>query len=244
MRRLAIGVALAATGALLWPSSEAPDLTGLWARPGLEDRAVRFYYFHPGGHGLYRYGDVGLNKTASFDYTVDDERIQLVFRKTGAQHEVRYALDGDALTLLDDPYESKPTRYTKRRGPIAESTAHPFARMWTHQQRFATGGMGFAIYQLQAPDAEGRGNGWYHEGDYDDWSTESLRYRVGPDVITFDFDVRDERATSTLLWEQDRSAFTILRDPRNFGQRRTYRDGGRSFGTDWLQRENTASGPK
>ncbi|MEQ8280632.1 MAG: hypothetical protein RMA76_39950 [Deltaproteobacteria bacterium] len=244
MRRLAIGVALAATGALLWPSSEAPDLTGLWARPDLEERAVRFYYFHPGGHGLYRYGDVGLNKTASFDYTVDDEVITLVFRKTGARHEVRYALDGDALTLLDDPVELRSTRYTKRRGPIAESNGHPMSRMWIHQQRYATGGMGFAMYQLQEPDADGRGNGWYHEGDYDDWSTEALRFHLRGDRMELEFEVRRERAVTKFDYQSEPKAIVLRADPRNFGLWRDYRDGGRSFDAGLFHLVNTASGPK
>lgn len=231
MKRIALGAALAIVAAFLWPSQDATDLTGLWARPDLDANAVRFYYFHPGGHGLYRYGHAGLNKTASFDYTVRDDTIDLVFRKTGAKHAVRYTLDDDTLTFVDDPYEPRATRYVKRRGPIAAPSDHPLARMWTHEARFATGGYAFEIYQLQAPGADGWGQGWYHEGDYDDWSTEALRYRLAGDRMTLEFAARHERVTTPiLLHEGDPRAFTLVTDPRNFGQRRRYHDGGRSFG--------------
>ncbi len=230
-KRIAITAGLAAAAFLAWPSDRGDALHGLWARPDLGANDVRFYYFHPDGHGLYRYGHVGLNKTASFDYVVHGDTLELDFRKSGAEHAVRFTLEGDALTLLDDPYEPTPTKYVKKRGPMAAPSEHPFARMWTHVERFATGGYAFAIYQLQAPDADGRGQGWFHEGDYDDWSTEALLYRVEGDRVTFEFATRGERASTPIVRHDDAPrAFTLVRDPRNFGQRRRYEDGGRSFG--------------
>src|SRR5688572_24867681 len=56
--------------ALQEPEPHAHAISGLWSRwPELraEDAPVRFYFFHPDGIGLYRYGKLGLNTTNSFD---------------------------------------------------------------------------------------------------------------------------------------------------------------------------------
>ena len=45
-----------------------PRLVGLWQRFETlhEGDPMRFYFFHPDGFGIYRYGKVGLTNTHSF----------------------------------------------------------------------------------------------------------------------------------------------------------------------------------
>ncbi|MFO0633431.1 MAG: hypothetical protein U0168_11320 [Nannocystaceae bacterium] len=68
------------------PTAVAADpLVGLWSAhdDGGAGTPVAFYYFHGDGHGLYRYGRVGLTNTNSFDYTVEAITSRCI-RKTGA----------------------------------------------------------------------------------------------------------------------------------------------------------------
>ena len=55
----------------------AMDLKGLWSRhpdgTGRDDEPMAFYYFHTGGVGLYRYGQVGHNTTNSYTWRVDHD---------------------------------------------------------------------------------------------------------------------------------------------------------------------------
>jgi hypothetical protein len=242
---LAVSVlALGLTGFIRAPLQEAA-LHGLWARPASElgPDELRFYYFHPGGTGLYRYGRRGLNNTHSFDYRLEGSALVLRFRKTGAEHRVPIALsqaDGTAwLELAADPREAGPTRYRRVMGPLGaqavlrapgDAGEHPFARMWTELTEYATGGKGFAIYQLQPPEG-GRGVGWYHQGDFDDWSTEALTYEVRGDQLTLQFVTRGERATTRMAERREggRRSLLLERDPRNFWHRRNYLDAGRTI---------------
>lgn len=106
-------------------------------------------------------------------------------------------------------------------------------RLWIDEKKFATGGMGFSMYQLLDTAIDGRGVGWFHQGDYDDWSTESLSYRVIKDRIEMKFGVRGE--THTMHWSlenpQDpkQRMLVIDDDPRNFWHYRKYADKGPSF---------------
>ena len=45
--------------------------------------------------------------------------------------------------------------------------------IWIDYRNLATGGAEFHMYQLAATAIDGRGGGWFHRGDFDDWSTES-----------------------------------------------------------------------
>jgi hypothetical protein len=248
--------------------SRAP-LVGLWASAwgGAEGDALRFYYFHDKGRagskkavGLYRYGRVGLNQTNSFDWSVDGERVQFTFRKTGEERAARFRVvteNGVRVLLLDgDPKDASGTRYVyvpppplahtgddaaadddASSSPSSEPAAdHPFARMWTHARPYATGGMGFAIYQFRPPAIDGRGVGWFHAGDFDDWTTETLVYRRAQQMLELSFPLRQERARTP--FEEgfvDGTRLIDLRDdPRNYWHRRVYVDGGRAFSADPL----------
>lgn len=229
-RAVVLVLATLTAGFFAWPSSPEPDLTGLWARTDLAEPGVRFYYFHPDGKGLYRYGRMALNTTESYDWEVDDDRLELRFRKSGRTHAVPFTVDDGWLTLLEDPREPKSTRYRRVRGPIDHSS-EGLGRMWTDVEQYATGGYGFRIYQLHDAKADGTGVGWFHEGDFDDWSTESLRYELAGDRITFHFIERDESHTTEMIrtTQDGRRALTFVEDPRDFWHRRTYADGGKSF---------------
>ncbi len=223
-------------------TSGAP-LLGLWSQ--FDGKAVadplRFYYFHDGGIGLYRYGKVGLNKTNSFDWKIDDDRVLLAFRKTGERYAVPFRIEreGDVewLVLQDDPRGPGEVRYRHQPPPPkqAEVAAGPAigGRLWIDQKKYATGGVSFSMYQLNAGAIDGRGVGWFHEGDWDDWSTEALGYRVAGDRLELTFLLSDEPAATrfTLQGSGEGRVLTLLEDPRDFWHRHALRDGGPSFGS-------------
>lgn len=211
---------------------------------------VRFYYFHGDGKGLYRYGRVGYTNTHSFDYDIEGDRIVMRFRKSGQRHTVPFRIEGDAegrardwLVLVDDPREHGAARYFRHQGreggprdveqAMATDASLPSGRMWMDQAQYATGGMGFSFYQLREHGIDGRGTGWHHRGDFDDWSTESLTFRAYGNLIEFYFPLRDERFTTrfSLREEGERRVLTLAADPRDFWHGHAYLDVGASFGT-------------
>lgn len=232
---------------------------------GREDSPVAFYYFHDGGIGLYRYGRIGHNTTNSYRWAVADHGGQtflvLSYTKTGeVQHlQVRLEQDGRRTLVIDadpkNPGTSK-SRYvfvpppslsalapdlqlTPLSPPATVSDGAPGLdnRLWIDERRFKTGGMGFSLYQLRAAGIDGRGTGWHHVGDYDDWSTESLSYRLlrgdsGVDRVDLTFTLRGERHLSPLRVDVDaagKRSLTLLSDPRDYLAAHTYKDGGPSF---------------
>ena len=110
-------------------------------------------------------------------------------------------------------------------------------RLWIDQRAFKTGGMGFQLYQLRAVGIDGRGTGWHHVGDYDDWSTESLTYRIvrgaeGPERLDLSFTLAGERHMTglTVQGTGPHRTLTLASDPRDYWATHTYVDGGVSFG--------------
>ena len=264
------------------PPAIDPRLAGLWQRWETlsEGDPMRFYYFHPDGFGIYRYGKVGLTNTHSFDYSGGDGVLDLRFRKTDAAHAVGYRLeqaDGRTwLVLAGDPREdAAQVRYFRPEGPgsqlrpegpgsqlgpegpgsqrrpegpaacalgplalpvLSDSSAAPTGalgnRLWGEELRYATGGMGFSIYQFQPQAIDGRGVGWHHRGDYDEWTTESLTFRQQGDRLALGFPLRHEAASTSLaLWTASDGVrrLRIDDDPRDFWRAHTYRDMGPSF---------------
>jgi hypothetical protein len=226
------------------PVEEARDpdavaqLAGIWWRyeRGLEGDPVRFYYFHGDGKGLYRYGRVGLTNTNSFDYDVEDTHLVLRFRKTGEVHRVPFTVerkdDRDWLVLADDPREPGGARYFREQpGPIDPHEVAPGGHMWIDHKPYATGGAGFALYQFRPAGIDGRGVGWFHRGDFDDWETESLVYRIGDDAIELWFTLRDEHAVTPFTVRNTEPRMLHLGDdPRDFWHPHDYVDIGKSFG--------------
>lgn len=234
------------------------SLTGIWSRyeGRSEGDPLRFYYFHGDGKGLYRYGKVGHANTHSFDYAVEGGKLHLKFRKTGAPHEVIAVVHRDEqgtwLSMEGDP-EEPGARYRRTGGAISEleglaaydgtevaEEAHGHGvgdRIWIDYQHYATGGAGFRMYQLNAPAVDGRGVGWFHEGDFDDWSTEALSYRIVGDELELYFDLAGEYHASDFRVDEqgegdDRRRTLVLEDdPRDYWSRHAYQDGGRSFGS-------------
>jgi hypothetical protein len=214
----------------------APSLLGVWTQPApvRDGDPVRFYYFHTGGIGLFRYGRQGLTYTRSFRYTQQGDALALTFTKTGEVHRVPFVLTEDALVLKEDPAQGGEQRYTRRghgSGHAAGAT-HPLARMWKHVTADASGQERFHMYQLEAPAIDGRGVGWYHEGDYSDWSTEALTYRKVGDNLVLQFNLRGELHTSPLVFGQAPDGVATLElgeDPRNFWHPRRFLDDGPGF---------------
>lgn len=244
----------------------AADLRGLWSRHpdgnGREDAPVAFYYFHEGGIGLYRYGRIGHNTTNSYRWAVAEHGGQtllvLSYTKTGeVQHlPVRIEQDGKKTLVIDhDPKNpgASSSRYVFVPPPSlatiapdlelagVDATAEPTPgidnRLWIDERRWKTGGMGFSLYQWRRAGIDGRGTGWHHVGDYDDWSTESLSYRLlrgddgTLDRVDLTFTLRGERHTSPLRIDVDKhgTRITLQSDPRDFFAPHTYKDGGPSF---------------
>lgn len=246
------------------PAALDPRLFGVWHRFEAlsEGDRLRFYFFHEGGFGLYRYGKVGLTNTHSFDYSAEGGALELNFRKTGERRRVPYRIEAEGgrtwLVLDDDPREPGGARYFRAepdaRGlgpdlgapelgalagldPGACTDLSPSAggaignRLWGDEVRHATGGMAFSIYQLQAQAIDGRGVGWHHRGDYDEWTTETLSYRQRGDALALDFPLRHESARTAiaLTGSGDERRLRLDDDPRDFWRAHTYRDMGPSF---------------
>ena len=242
------------------PEDQAPidaRLPGLWQRYETlhEGDPVRFYFFHPDGFGIYRYGKVGLTNTHSFDYGGEGGVLDLRFRKTDRAHAVAYRFESDGerewLVLAGDPREQgAEVRYFRARDDRAAclhgaltlavpkdrgaevATGALGGRLWGEEQRYATGGMGFSIYQLQPQTIDGRGVGWHHRGDYDEWTTEALNYRQQGDRLALGFPLRHEsQATTIEVWKAGDGVrqLRLDTDPRDFWRPHTYRDMGPSF---------------
>lgn len=245
-----LGVVSAATEA---PAQTEDPLRGLWTRYDTrgEGDPLRFWYFHGDGKGLYRYGKVGLANTHSFDYGIEaaDQGVDVAlrFRKRGDSHALTAVLEQDErgrtwMTLRGDPYEPG-ARYRKVESELdmlelgaEQAEVEPAGglgdRLWIDYRNHATGGAEFHMYQLAATAIDGRGVGWFHRGDFDDWSTESLTYRLDGDRIELFFDVREEpNSTVFHVIDGDKGRELVLdQDPRDYWATHRYRDGGRSFG--------------
>ena len=225
-------------------ASQSDELRGLWSR--FEGRAdaqpLRFYYFHGDGTGLYRYGKVGWTQTHSFDYRVEKNALELLFRKRGERHRSKFVIARDdrgraTLTLADDPRDPGAT-YVLEAPPISEAAPsakpqHPGGRLWINFRNFAAGGYEFSMYQLNAPAIDGRGVGWFHRGDFDDWTTEALQFRVNGDELELFFDLQERFETtgfSLSVGADDERRLTLRSDPRNFWIASEFVDAGPSFG--------------
>jgi hypothetical protein len=235
-------------------AEQTDPLRGMWMRYDSrgEGDPLRFWYFHGDGKGLYRYGKVGLANTHSFDYallgtdTVQDGPVDLSlrFRKRGEAHTLIATIDKDGqgtwLSFTGDPREPG-ARYRKVESDLdfesatsAEASASGSAigdRLWIDYRNLATGGAEFHMYQLAETAIDGRGVGWFHRGDFDDWSTESLTYRIDGDRLELFFDLREEPNTTgfrVVEGEHGRELW-LDADPRDYWAAHRYRDGGRSF---------------
>lgn len=225
---------------------EAPArlaLQGIWDRVDAEDGPpVQFYYFHTDDSGLYRFGSTDLNHTEMFRHRWRRGGLEIVFRKTGerwvsAVHEAKDAAGGRVLVIESDPRnDGRPTRYRLRTGagPRLEAAGpvpgskDGFARMWMHRRDLVKGRLDFRIYQFQPASESGHGTGWFHHGDFEEWTTESLRYHRGDKGLHLHFIQRDEWGYSSFeVAERDgRRLLRLERDPRYFGRASEYRDAG------------------
>ncbi len=216
-----------------WATPEA-DLHGIWERVEHKgSNRVRFYYFHNDGSGLFRFGTSALNHTQMFDQKVSWRGLELTFRKTGRKVTTPFKVVTDPkggrwLQLDKDPLrDGKTTRYRRRADPgqtIGPSTKDPFARMWMHRRKLRGGGTDFRIYQFRPAQRNGHGTGWYHEGDFDEWTTESLHYHRGPKSLHLIFDQRGEKAFTPM--EMRNHKLHLRYDPRYFGRSSAYDDSG------------------
>jgi hypothetical protein len=243
-------------------------LKGLWSRypdgAGRDDAPVAFYYFHDGGIGLYRYGQVGFNTTNSYRWALASHHgatvLVLTYTKTGEVQHLLIRLDDAgrrSLTIVRDPrnpgasetvYVWMPPSSVGAVAPDLETSSAELSsssssagriddRLWIDERRFKTGGMGFSLYQLRKAGIDGRGTGWHHVGDYDDWSTEALTYRLvrgeaGVDRLDLAFSLRGDRTTTPFrVVVDDRGARTLIleNDPRDFQATHIFADGGPSF---------------
>lgn len=241
--------------------AQTDALAGIWWRfePRAEGDDVRFYYFHGDGKGLYRYGRMGLSNTHSFDYAVDGGQLKLRFRKTGETHAIPFDLEladangRDFLTLRSDPREggTEIQYYRDHRGPISPHAQRdnplgppPAGHMWIDHRRYATGGAGFAFYQFRPAGIDGRGVGWFHRGDFDDWSTEALTYRITGERIELTFDLAQEHSITAfkVVKTAEGRELILAEDPRDFWHAHRYIDAGPSFGMALLEPDRVNDG--
>ena len=235
--------------------AQRDPLRGLWTQweSQSEGEPVSFWYFHGDGKGLYRYGLIGLTNTHSFDYVVrgsgEDFDLDLRFRKSGDAHDLRAHIRSDSestwLTFDGDPRVPGASyrlidssldladRMSRRADTQSREAAKPGIgdRLWIDYRNHATGGSEFHMYQLAKTALDGRGVGWFHRGDFDNWSTESLTYRIDGDEIELYFDLyEDDNTTKFRIVESNELRELILdEDPRDFWATHRYKDGGRSF---------------
>jgi hypothetical protein len=244
----------------------AEALRGLWSRhadaDGRDDAPVAFYYFHEGDIGLYRYGRIAYNTTNSYHWSTRGDGLELRWNKTGETTRLAYRIDRSGprpvLVIDDDPKNpgAGASRYTYVPAPDAAARAPDLLhgpggpsisalhttldridnRLWIDLKKYATGGIGFSLWQLRAQGIDGRGTGWHHVGDFDDWSTEQLTYKstaTSPSTGTVEvlFSWRKERAmtTWTLRRDGDARVLRLSTDPRDFGAVHDYLDAGPSF---------------
>lgn len=252
---------------------------------------MNFYYFHnEGGIGLYRYGKVAYNTTNSYHWSVDGDDIVLDYNKSGSRVRVPYRIEKGTrpvLVLVGDPRTpgQAETRYAwlppmqqadvapdlfggddddaAATSPDSLSSDRVDNRLWMDFKSFKTGGNAFSLYQLRQAGIDGRGTGWHHVGDFDDWSTESFAYRLvrlgagdrlegddgageaarGLDLV---FNLRQERATTALrtshrsVGGKDVRFLTMSADPRDFQAPHEYRDAGPSFAAFWTDPDAAA----
>lgn len=173
--------------------------------------------------------------------------LSLRFRKRGEAHALVATIDTDGqgtwLSFTGDPREPG-ARYRKVASDLdfesagtaeapgsTSSTSAIGDRIWIDYRNLATGGAEFHMYQLAATAIDGRGVGWFHRGDFDDWSTESLTYRIDRDRLELFFDLREEpNSTGFRVVEGEHGRELWLdADPRDYWAAHRYRDGGRSF---------------
>jgi hypothetical protein len=233
------------------PTAGDDELQGLWTRwPHDLGRGdpVRFYYFHGDGAGLYRYGRIGHTNTNSYRYKIvggEQRSVELTFNKTGERYRVPFAVkmgrDGrKVLQLPKDPREGgAPHEYfyvpppdLGSDGEVVADPTPPSGRMWICMQRYKTGGTGWVIYQLTPAGIDGRGTGWHHRGDFDDWSTESMTYRMENGRLELEFELTHERhVTDFALVEGEggKRQLELKSDPRNWWHASKLADMGKSF---------------
>jgi hypothetical protein len=227
-------------------------LAGMWwwkSLPGLDGSDIGFYYFHGNGQGLYRYGKVGIANTHSFDYDVVGDTLVIEFRKTGVRHELPFEVESDGdidwLTLGYDPetqtsgaryFRDQPGPIAPHVDPAADASSDlgqpPAGHMWIDLQRYATGGMGFHMYQFRPAGIDGRGVGWFHRGDFDDWSTEAFTYRISGEEISMHFTVADRHEVSAFgVEDTEPRTLRLATDPNDYWHPHAYVDMGVSFGS-------------
>jgi len=183
---------------------------------------------------------------------VSGDEIMLRFRKSGETARTRFVIeqrDGQKeLVLRSDPRNEGTQRYRFRpaslgdvevEGPLAVSPSDASAdgsgleRMWIDLQKFATGGQAFSMYQLSKHTVAGSKLGWFHAGDFDDWSTEAFVYRLEPGALSMTFLVRGDRGTTPFRVAEDprerNNVLTLESDPRDFHARHRYANAGPSF---------------
>ncbi|NJK88554.1 MAG: hypothetical protein HC923_03580 [Myxococcales bacterium] len=220
------------------PNAGPRHLRGIWDREGASDlKRVDFYYFHQGDLGLFRFGTTDRNHTEMFRFKKTWRGLEISFKRTGERAFSKMQLverpDGRrALVLESDPRNGgRRTTYVHRAAPTSQlvpAAKDDFARMWMHRRPRLHGGLDFRIYQFQPANASGHGRGWYHEGDYDEWTTESLTYHKGQDTLHLRFDEPREIAASPYQLNRSRKAAVLGldADPRWFGRPSRFEDTG------------------
>ncbi len=95
-------------------------------------------------------------------------------------------------------------------------------RLWTHIDRVRGGREKFRMYQFNPAGSDGKGTGWYHEGDFAEWMTETLRYEIHGHELRLFFDLAHERASIRFQVRKGRGpdgedlVLALTPDPRRY----------------------------
>ncbi|MBI3893289.1 MAG: hypothetical protein HY303_17360 [Candidatus Wallbacteria bacterium] len=150
--------------------------------------------------------------------------MDITVRKPGAVGALRSLVWGVALAALiglplrKDPPAADPMV----RVPEALAGNAIGGRLWTHIDRPTRDREKFRMYQFNPAGSDGKGTGWYHEGDFTEWMTETLRYEIHGSELKLFFDLAGEKATVRFRVERGRGSngedlkLTLTPDPRRY----------------------------
>ncbi len=124
----------------------------------------------------------------------------------------------------------------------------PFSRggigghLWMHLDQPGSDRTHFRMYQFNPTGSDGRGTGWYHEGDFTEWLTETLRYEVRGQKLILHFELANETVETAFRIERtgegkDRAPRLVVDpDPRRYWKGYDYYASKDAAGAAWLEK--------
>ncbi|MEO1335082.1 MAG: DUF5640 domain-containing protein [Myxococcota bacterium] len=160
-------------------------IQGTWMTGEADERRV--WYFDKDGKGRLQTRQDHVVRTQTFQYTLEDQRLDVVLNARGDRHSARFDVSDHQLALAGDALFESARPYTRVKSTRIEP--HMFGNY-----AFTSKDGSFHEIQLLARRLDGTGQGWYHQGTKDDWQTEVLDYRSDRRLIQLRFPHRDALA--------------------------------------------------